>query len=272
MRNRYRKLLSGVLMVPFALWACGGGGGGTSPGGGESTGVVGSSVSEAPVAGQFLADCPADTAMIDGFAPDLSIPGDGSDLPSVGEVLTSGDADAIPVIGGVLQLDENLPAEVQSLDADEALAMIPAGGLSGSLPVLGTAPVTCGDFPALDPSDPSLAPGLVPVFDPNGEVIGVILATLGGDDDVIDVGVPGGVLPAEFEAVVGTLLEILGTVAPQPSPTPTSGGSEPTPTPTPQPSGGICNESEDITCPTGQICVQNPEYPAGWGNCQGLSL
>lgn len=262
---RKSSFLSGSMVAPLLLWAaCGGGGGG----GGDPTGVDDNELSSAPLVGQFLAECPDATATIDGFVAQSPLAGEAEDLPASGDVLASGDPDTIEVIGGLVPAAGN-PDDLEAISADEAMAMIPPSGLSGSLPVLGQAPVTCGDLPVLigQLPDPTNAPGLVPVFDPDGDPVGVVLVTVGEAQATIEsLGLPVGVdtLPEPFPATIAQLLVTLGPL--MPTPTPTGSGAQPTPTPTPA-SGQICGGALNIPCPEGQVCVA---LPGQYGECQGI--
>ena len=258
--------ISVVTAASFALWtACGGSGSSGGPIGGNNpnpTGVNQSALADVPVVGQFLATCPDPTAMIDSFVAGLPLPAEAAALPSASDALESGDPDTIPVIGGFIP-DEANPDQLDALDVDETLAMIPVAGLSGDVPVVGTIAIVCGSV-ALLPAElgnPTSAPGLIAIFDENGVPVGVILATAGvptgGTPDVVDVGLPDtGLLPDELASAVEDLLALLGL----------PGDPEPTPSGTPTP-GAFCHPVM-FPCPTGQICLIVPGDT--FGTCEGL--
>jgi hypothetical protein len=262
MRNRFGSF--SLFVTLFPLWAaCGGGGGDKAA---DSTRVEEAALDGVPVIGQFLADCRDGIGWIDGFAAadPLSV-GSGS-LPQAREVLASGDPDTIPVIGGLVP-EASGGSGLEPIGIDETLARIPPEGLSGTLPVVARAPVSCGDLPRPPQSlpDPTDAAGLIVLLDENGLPAGVILATVSGAlSDPSDVGLPqgSGTLPEPFASTVAQVLSLLGSLSPTPAPSPS-----PTPTPTPGSGGQVCGGPFEIPCPPGQICTA---LGTGWGECIGL--
>lgn len=218
-----------LVLAPFGLWAaCGGGGNG------DPTAVNGNRASQATLAGQFLASCPSSTAIIQSFTGALPITL--GQAPTVGSVLVNGNPNDIPVIGGLVPSLGN-PSQLTAISASKAEGMLPGAGIPTSLPVIGTAPVTCGTVPVSTLPDPTHAPGLVPVFNQAGDLRGVVLATVGnppsGAPNVSGLGLPPGTttLPDPFASVVAQILAVL----PLPTPTPTSPPATRTPGPSPTP-------------------------------------
>ncbi|MGH7857637.1 MAG: hypothetical protein ACREQY_09935, partial [Candidatus Binatia bacterium] len=131
---------------PLALLvACSGGGGGS--GTAEETTALTSAVEEVPVAGQFLADCTNQgVALINDFIESAPLPEAPVDLPTAEDVLAIADPNAIPPIGGLVP-GGVIPGDLVPISLDDALAMIPTGGLDEELPVIGTANITCSTLP-----------------------------------------------------------------------------------------------------------------------------
>ena len=212
---RSKSFLSGIAGATSLamLAACGGGGSGTATE--ASTSALTDLVSEVPVAGEFLADCTVTGfAMIDEFVGGLPLPDAPVDLPDVESVLANADANDIPVIGGLVPSDELLGDGLVPVSVDDVLAMIPAGGLPAGLPVSATIPVSCSDLASTDLPVPTDALGLIPVFDANGDVVAVILATVSELQNAAptDLGLPFGTdtLPEPLGSTVATLLGVLG--------------------------------------------------------------
>jgi hypothetical protein len=143
-------------------------------GGGDASLTLTRYIHRAPVAGQFLVDAAhATSPAIYNFVADDASPVDMGHLPSLGDVLASGDPSAVPVIGTL----------VTGGRSGSRLQMIPgtpaAHGLSARLPVIGWIPLNVtGHVLATNALPaPSHAVGLIPVVGPDGEAVAVLIAT-----------------------------------------------------------------------------------------------
>jgi hypothetical protein len=244
--SRVRFKFVATAVTPFVFWlACSGGSSGHTP----STRIDQNESENVPMAGQFLADCPSSAAIVDAFvaASPLELPE--GDVPTIGELLVSGDANDVPVIGGIAPTDLD-PEQLESISAADAEDLLPAGGIPANVPALG-APVTCSDLPDLDPPTPTDAIGLIPVFDENGDVVAVVVAAVANPEDADvpnTVDLPDGVdvLPDPLPETIATLLALLPVPTETPSATNTPDTS-PTPTETPSCVAdlGVCSIDTD---------------------------
>jgi hypothetical protein len=143
-------------------------------GGGDASLALTRYIHRAPVAGQFLVDAAHTTnPAIYNFVADDASPVDMGHLPTLGDVLASGDPSGVPVIGTL----------VTGAASGSRLQMIPgtpaAHGLSARLPVIGWIPLNVtGHVLATDAlPPPSHAVGLIPVVGPDNEAVAVLVAT-----------------------------------------------------------------------------------------------
>ncbi|MGH7822392.1 MAG: hypothetical protein ACREQ9_21725, partial [Candidatus Binatia bacterium] len=188
------------------------GSGGSGPGTSQ-TELDEEEASQAPASGQFLADCQEDgTAVIDEFVAGLGIELP-EELPTAEEVFASGDPNDVPVVGGLVP-DALDPDALESVSAEDAEEMLPAGGLPVDLPIVGLAQVSCSDAP-ISLEDPEHAIGTVPVFDEDGDPVGLVLLTVedvaGTGPAVDDVSLDDELdaLPEPFASTIATILALL---------------------------------------------------------------
>jgi hypothetical protein len=136
-----------------------------------------SAIEQAPIAGRFVT-AREDAAVIDvhDFVADREKPGDMDRIPTLRDVLVSGDPSVIPLVGLLVSGEgaglRMLPARRSSFTGSEIL--------SPDLPVIGWIPIRAESRHVVLASSarPSHAVGLIPVLGPDRHPVAVLVATV----------------------------------------------------------------------------------------------